>query len=80
MNIYGVTETDIRKALSLNYQVSLNNDKGFSFEFKNFNVWPIRSGWQTAIIDNLGVYTSHKKFDSLTNALEQLNNLRSKIL
>jgi hypothetical protein len=57
-------------AMNLNYEVTINNNRGASFQHGDRRVWAIREGWQTAdLID--GIYQNHEKFESLEDALRR---------
>ena len=50
--------------------------KGWSFEIGRFHCWELSNGsFQTAFLDDMNVYSQHKQFDYLEEALNRLRQL-----
>ena len=75
-NLWGVTLEDMKRAVNLKYEIHISAKKGYRFTRGSCSIWVVRKelstvGWQTAEVDKYNLFTNHKMFDTLKEALER---------
>lgn len=69
--IMTVDMDELNLAVNRQWTVELSPQKGVSFNQGDKHIWNIKAGWQTARIDEHGIYEDHKIFDNLESALKR---------